>query len=194
MPHSLIKQALVALSLLLAANANAASIFLVPTSPTQNVGPGDFVTFDVVMDFSTDTNGLGSDITLGGGFDITWDPSILQFEGLVNAGLGDPSFGRDPDILPGLLESWGFAEFNGLTGPALVGSVEFSVLPGPAGSTFVSTGPTSGIAGPFVSGVDFVTILTVDFNSVEVSRVPIPAAAWLFASGVAMLAGLRRRG
>lgn len=175
-----------------AASVHAASVFLVPDSSTVGLVAGDLVSFDIIMDFSTNNNGLGSDATLGGGFDIIFDPTFLAFDSLVNAGLGDPAFGRDPDILPGLLESWGFADFNGLTGPAFVGSVTFEVLAGFAGSTFVSTGPTSGIAGPFVSAVDFITILDVDFNSVEVSAIPIPAAVWFLLSGIAVLFGIRR--
>lgn len=174
--------------------ASAASITLAPTTPTTGLAISDTVSFDVIMDFTTDTNGLGSDITLGGGFDINYDPSRLSFASLSNACPGDVSFCRDPDDLPGLLESWGFADFNGLTGPALVGSVQFDVIG--LGSSLVSTGATSGIAGGFVSGVDFVTLLNVDFNSVEVSTraqvIPLPAAGLLLLAGLGALFGLRR--
>lgn len=167
--------------------ASAASILLVPTSPIINVRASDLVTFDVVMDFSGDTNGLGSDITLGGGFDIIFDSSQLQFQSLTNANIGDFA-NRDPDIFDGLLESWSFASFDGLTGPALVGSVDFFVLAsGVPGSSIVSTGPTSGVGGPFVSGVDFVTILNVDYNSIRVTSVPEPASALFILIGLGIL-------
>ena len=192
MKRNAIRLAGALLTLCIMAGANAASISLVATSPTAGLLPGDIVSFDVVMDFTTDDNGLGSDITLGGGFDIVFDESFLQFEGLSNAGLGDPAFGRDPDVLPGLLESWGFADFNGLTGPALVGSVQFSVLATGPASSFVSTAPTNGIAGPFVSAVDFISILNVDYNSIEVTRIPVPAAVWFMLSGLVALFGMRR--
>lgn len=178
----------------LATVANAASISLAPTSSVVDTVPGDLVSFDVFMDFTTDNNGLGSDITLGGGFDIVYDSSVLAFVSLSNAELGDPAFGRDPDILDGLLESWGFADFNGLTGPALVGSVQFEVLAALVGdSTLVSTTATNGISGPFVSAVDFITILQVDYNEVEVNAIPVPGAVWLFGSGLGLLGWLRRR-
>ena len=175
--------------------ANAASISLVPTGPTTSILPGDLVQFDVVMDFTTDDNGLGSDITLGGGFDVTFDNSLLSFVSLTNSCIGDVAFCRDPDVLPGRLESWGFADFNGVTGPAQVGSVQFLVSG--LGSSLVSTAATSGIAGPFVSGVDFVTILNVDYNSVAVSTrttpvIPLPAAVWFLLSGLGAIFGVRR--
>ena len=116
------------LSIAVAPAAEAGRVSLVPTTPTSDLMAGETVSFDVMMDFTTDDSGLGSDATLGGGFDIDFDPTALRFDGLADAGLGDPGFGRDPDILSGLLESWGFASFNGLTGPALVGSVSFIVL------------------------------------------------------------------
>ncbi len=148
----------------------AASISLIATSNTSDTQPGDIVSLDVVMDFTTNNSGLGSDITLGGGFDIAFDSTALRFVGLSSANLGDPGFGRDPDLLDGLLESWGFADFNGLTGPALVGSVRFEVLSTMGPNTIVATQATAGIAGPFVSGVDFITILDVDYDMVEITR------------------------
>lgn len=175
-------------------SVEAASITLVPTTPTTGLAPGDTVSFDIVMDFTTDDNGLGSDITLGGGFDIVFDPTALQLQVFTNAMLGDPQFGRDPDILSGLLESWGFADFNGLTGPELVGTVSFTVSANAPAMSSVSTSATSGIAGPFVSGVDFITILNVDFNSV-VLVVPEPRTMLgsMAVLGALAMFGRRRR-
>ena len=161
--------------------ANAASVFLVPTTPYEGARPGDQITFDVMMDFSTDDNGLGDDVTLDGGFDIAFDSTALEFVSLNDAGLGDPAFSREPDVLPGLLQSWVFAEFNGLSGPALVGSVQFRVLATMGATTNVSTQATGGIGGPFVSGVEFFTLLNVDFNSVELTRTSTPDL--IFADG-----------
>ncbi len=170
------------------AGANAASISLVATSPVTDVGAGDTVSFDIVMDFT--------DIpTLGGGFDVVFDSSALQFESFVSAGLGDPAFGREPDIFDGLLESAAFADFNGLSGPALVATVTFTALPTIVGSSaIVSTQGTMGDGGPFVSAIDFVSLIDVDYNSIEVvGVVPLPAAAWFMIGGLATLLGLRRK-
>lgn len=172
--------------------ANAASILLTPGSNITDVRAGDLVTFDIVMDFSTDTVGLGIDTTLGGAFNVVFDPNALEFEFLFNAEIGDPLFGRDPDILPGLLESWGFADFDGLTGPSHVGRVVFSVLPAAPASTFVALEMANGLGGPFVSAIDFITIVPVEFNSLEVTVIPVPAAAWFMLSGIGALLVFRR--
>lgn len=151
-------------------SAHAASIVIVPQGSTV-ISPGDTITFDVMLDFTTNDNGLGSDRTLGGGFDIIFDPAALQFDSLVNADFGDPLLSRDPDVLSNRLESWGVADLDGMTGPALLGTVSFSALPAFAGSTQVATAETAGPAGPFVSDVDSVTELQVDFNTIEVTVV-----------------------
>jgi len=170
----------------LLSSANAASISLVPTSAVDGVSAGDIVSFDVVADFS--------DVpTLGGGFDIVFDSSALAFSSLTNNQVGDPAFGRDPDILDGLLESWAFANFNPLSGILAVGSVSFEVLGGFT-STTVGTSATNGIGGPFVDGNDFISIIPVEYSSVTVtSQIPVPAAVGFLLSGLGALFGFGRR-
>jgi cysteine-rich repeat protein len=132
---------------------------------------GDPVTFDVIIDFSAEGG------TLGGGFDVVFDPAALAFVGLTSTDPADttfdPAFGRDPDFLSGLLQSWAVGNFNGITGPALVGSVQFQVLPTMGAATIVAVTPTMGIAGPWVSATDFVTILNPDYNQVEVRKLGV---------------------
>ena len=171
--------------------AHASSVSLVPATDVTNLANGDIVSFDISIDSSSDVG------TLGGGFDVIYDASALGFIGMTNAGLGDPAFGRDPDVTPGLLESWGVADFGGLQ-TGLVGSIDFTVLPSMGLSTLVALGPTAGIAGPWVSAVDFVSLLQPDYGSVEVSRqapgvIPVPAAIWLFGTALLGLVGLGKR-
>ena len=170
----------------LASVSNAASINLVPTTAIDGVLPGDIVSFDIVLDFSDEN-------TLGGGLDLTFDESQLSLVSFTNTViLGDPSFGRPPDYVPGsgLLESWGVGDFNGIAG-GLMGQVSFEVLPG-ATQSVVQLGPTMGIAGPWVSAVDFVTILMPDYGSATVTAIPVPAAVWFMLSGLGALFGMRR--
>ena len=173
--------------------ANASTVSLVPQTATTNLIPGAVVSFAVDVDFSSD----GS--TLGGGFDVMFDPTFLSYNGDATLTLGDPAFGRVPDDCSivacagggaGLLESWAFGDFNTVVA-GTVGTLSFTVQQ--VGSSFVSLGPTSGIGGPFVSGVDFVTILNPTYNAIEVTAVPVPAAAWLFGSALGLLGWARRR-
>jgi len=171
--------------------SNASTASLLPTSAIFDLSAGDIVTFDVFIDFSADGG------TLGGGLDVVWDSSALGFVDLTSGNLGDPVFGRDPDIQAGLLNSWGVGDFNGIDS-GLLGSVSFEVLSsmGLGVTTIVELGPTAGIAGPWVSAVDFISILDPEYNQYEVSTasvIPVPAAIWLFGTGLAGLIGFSMR-
>ena len=189
-----LRMAFVTALLLCAGSANAAFINLVPPTPVSDVNTGDLLSFDVVMDFSDYPNG-----TLGGGFDIFFDSLALQFVSLVNNMVGDPGFGRDPDILDGLLESWGVGDFNGIFGINVLGSVVFEVLPTMGASTFLGTQATNGVAGPWVDGADFISLIDVEYGEVEVTRedvvvpVPEPRILALFTLGLAGIAISRNR-
>ena len=182
------KKVLAALTLMsMGAVANAASVSLIPNTATSGLGVGGVLSMDIVIDFSAEGG------TLGGGFDLTFDESAFELVSFTpTVILGDPAFGRPPDYVPGsgLLESWGVGDFGGLN-TGLVGTVELAVRAG-ASSSFISLGPTSGIAGPWVSAVDFITIIEPDYNQVEYV-VPVPAAVWFMLSGLGALVGFGRR-
>lgn len=177
-----------------ASSTHAASISLIPTSATANLNAGDIVMFEILMDFTSNDSGLGSDMTIGGGYDVVWDANALTFHDLFLVNItGNFEYQRAPDLSPGLTESWSFGNFQGLTGPLVVGYLDLEVLPGAPASSFVMTRATSGIGGPFISGVDFVTELDVQFNSVEITTVPVPAALWLLLGGLGTLRTLGSR-
>ncbi len=170
--------------LLVASTAsNASTVSLVPTSPTQGLA-GDSVSFEIVLDFSDVVNG-----TIGGGFDIAFDSSSLNFVSAIDYVC--ISFSCGPDELDGLLLSWAVGDFDGIaaTGPVVIGAVEFEILSSlPLGSgTLVTISGTEGLAGPWISGEDFTTILDPTYNQIEVTRVPLPAAVWLLLSGLGVL-------
>ena len=177
------------------AAANAASVNITPTS-VDGALIGDIITFEISIDFTDDP-------TLGGGFDVNWDPNALQLVSFSDTViLGDPAFGRPPDdcaqvacvggLGAGTLQSWGVGDFAGLTF-GVVGQVSFEVLAGAIGGTIVALGPTQGIAGPWVSAIDFVSIIEPDYGSATVTAVPVPAAVWFMLSGLAALFGIRRQ-
>lgn len=176
------------------ASANAASLSLVYTGDNMiaddgaiMAANGDMLTFELIMDFSGD-----GEITLGGGFDINFDTAGLQFVSYDSAGLGEASFGRDPDVEDGRLFSGGFGAFAGLTGPDLVATITF-MAQGAPGDYNVSPSGTTGIAGPFISAIDFISIIEPDFNGADVRIIPVPAAVWFMLSGLGALVGFGRR-
>ncbi len=141
--------------------AHAALITLSPTSPVLAVNDGDTISFDVEMDFT--------EITLGGSFDIAYDQTALQLQSFNRLDVGDPGFGRDPDILAGLLSGWALGDFSGITGQQLLGSVSFQVLSSMGATTAVSGQDTLSVAGPFFDAGTF-QVLPVTYNSVSINR------------------------
>ena len=127
---------------------------LVPTSPTTGLYKRQVVTFNVFIDFES----AGG--TLGGGFDVVYDPTVLNYLGSTSTGLGDPAFGRDPDDYAERLLSWAVGDFDGILS-GLVGSIKFEVLTTENANTVVEVTPTVGIAGPWVNG--FESFLTPDY-------------------------------
>ena len=105
------------LLLVLSSSVIASSLSLVPTGAIINLNDMDIVTFDVVVDFTDDSG------TLGGGLDIAFDSSALQFDSVTRVDTGDPDFGRDPDDLGDLLESWAIGNFATFPLVEIIGSI-----------------------------------------------------------------------
>ncbi len=153
------------------------------------------------MDFSDDP-------TLGGGFDIIFDPSLVSY--VPNSYITDPLLLSDPDftrddnplvtdptkqveIQADRLAGAAFGNFGGLAGPALVGPLLFTA--DAAGTAVFSLGAsTSTAVGGFSSAITF-TEQFPNFigTTVTISEVPVPAAVWLFGSGLLGLIGIARR-
>jgi hypothetical protein len=141
-----------------------------------DVRPGDRVRVQVGFDFS--------DTTLGGGIDILFDHSTLQFSGFRYS----PTLTRDPAFdlvrwLPdGLLVAFG--QFDGFSGQQVIGELDLYVAyiaPLPVVKR-VEARANHHPAGPFVGGVDenVARILPVEFTGgfdVTILEGPPPAAA-----------------
>lgn len=184
-----LKAAAALIALTTASLAQGASILLVPTSQIDFALPGDLLTFDVVMDFTDYPNG-----TIGGGFDIVYDTSTLAFSSFFrDPSIGEVDFSRDPDILPGLLESWAVAAFVPLPPFAILGSVTFEALT-QFGDSFVGTQATQGIGGPWVDGTTFVDLVPVEYGLVTFTTIPVPGAVWLLLGALGWLGVLKRLG
>lgn len=180
-------------------SANAVSISLTPTSVAATVGSS--VLFDLKMDFSDDP-------TLGGGIDFFYNTNLLEFKSFVRSTtLGDdPGLRREPDVRQGIgLNDLGFANFNGIAGPALVGQLTFKALaaghaaialdangggpPDNLGPFLSATPPSDPNAPPPIQNVTF-TGAAIDISP---SAVPLPGALPLMLSLGAGLAGFVRR-
>ena len=185
----------VTLLVLASVNSQAATISLTPTSTNINIG--ETATFDMYLD-AADVGGV-----LFGGLDIFYDSSILRYNGDFAF---DPAFPNDPAFSlvgddcatvaalgcsgPGEINGIAFGSFTGLgaSGPTLVGSLSFTGMANgtslltmfdndlPAGSWFATDGSP----------------IIMDYIGAEVV-VPVPAATWLFGSGLIGLVGFARR-
>jgi hypothetical protein len=171
--------------------ANAVSVYLQPE--TQNVALGDSFSVDVWWDFT-------GDATLGGGTDVTWNASALDFVSLVfdDNPEFDVAFTRQGIVSPGLIDGFATGSFDGLAGdgPLYIATITFKTL-APGSVDINLAEDIGGIAGVFV-GVDgqpYGDDLTFSGATVNVTggEVPVPAAAWLMLSGLGALVGYRRK-
>lgn len=159
-------------------------------APSYLASPGETLQIDLVGDFTGDG-------TLGGGLDIFYDAAVIEFLGFdfASATLSlDPALSRAPDELAGELEGLGFGNFAGIAGAGRVGTLSFKALA--AGSTQLVLAVTDNLlkGGPFVSADTFgEQAVDLSAASVTVAPVPLPAAAWLMAGGLAGVAMRRRR-
>ncbi|MEL7448708.1 MAG: choice-of-anchor D domain-containing protein [Pseudomonadota bacterium] len=148
-----------------AVSRSPAQIWLAP--PVVETFVGEQLTIEVRMDFSTDP-------TIGGSFVVNFDPEALRYDGFVfSDDLGDdPAFRFAPDDVaePGLVSFIAFGNFNGVSGPAPVGTLTFTALGGDK-STVTPGDGTNTVGGPFLSAQTF-DVLEVTFSGATVMQGP----------------------
>lgn len=177
---------------LMATPAHAGSVSLVYEGDNEVTAEGvvlattgDSLTFAIVADFRDQP-------TLGGGFDVVFDPVVLAFDHIFWFDFWckwhcDGGPGADD----GFLESLSFASFSPIYGPVTVATMTFVYTGGIGTGGLIELGPTNGIGGPFVSAVDYVSLLDVDFVGAEVAYIPLPGAFALLVTALPMMAALR---
>ena len=184
----------IALCHVLALPSAASTVSLVPTTPTEGA-VGDTVTLDIVIDFSDVPNG-----TLGGGFAVSYDPLALAVTYILPYNVtGGIPFALGPQtVTDGLLDDWiNVGNPSGLAadGPLRVATIDFQILSGLSlgNSTTIQISETSGPSGPWISALDYTTVLYPEYNQISVTRVPLPASMWTLLSGVGLLSVFREK-
>lgn len=143
--------------------------------------------------FSLDIIGTGfAEIVDGGGVDLTFDASVVNvlsvsfdtgvWNFVNNTGTINNTLGTVDGIAVSALPST-------VTGDFIFATIQFQAV-GLSG-TNSSLGLTEFAGNPWASGGSNITPL--DFVNGNVSIVPVPAAVWLFGSGLLGLIGLARR-
>ena len=184
-----IKHALFGAAAMLAmAGANAETISLIPLDPTVNVGD----TIDITVRGTGFIDGVS-----GGSVTMTWDATKLGLVSSVaditaSASSNGFPFDLAASVVSGQLDAT-YGTFSPLPGPAFdFFTVQFVALPPPSVSD-VSIG--LGLSGDWQNASDPFGIEGVNYvgTEVTVNVVPVPAAVWLFGSGLLGLVGIARR-
>jgi hypothetical protein len=145
-----------------------------------------------------------SEATLGGAFDLCYDPTQLEFvsfsfDDFFYNNVSDPAFDHAPDncftdgapfggcsVGDPELNAIGFGNFDGISGSYLVGTIVFQAVG--AGSSDLTMAVNDA---PFEGFFSAETGLPMDvlYNSakVDINPVPVPAAAWLLMTALGLL-------
>jgi hypothetical protein len=163
--------------------AEAATISLSPGH--QDVMVGNVFPVTLSFDFT------GGTAVLGGGVDVSYNNSVIDFVSFTyNPALAiDPDFSRAPDDMPGEVNGISFGNFGGLSGTGVVGTLQFKALA--LGQTPLTLADNNSPAGPFFDVA--AKQVTMNYQNAHVNVVPIPAAVWLFGSGLLGLLSVARR-
>ena len=181
-------------------NTQAATIWLEPV--TQDITVGGVATLELYAD--------GEGVAfLAGGLDVFYDETIVSYNddfAFDAAFPTDPDFSRpgtsgdpdncttDPSALgcsgPGEINGIAFGNFNGIADTlTLVGTLSFTGLN--VGVSPITMATNDLPAGDWfdVSG----SLMDVVYGDAEINVVPVPAAVWLFGTGLLGLVGVARR-
>lgn len=175
-----IRNLIAALLLLLGNNAYAATISW--DSANTNVNLNDVFTLNIV--------GTGfANIVDGGGVNFTYDQSVLNVlsvsidESVWDFAVDTGTINNSTGSVDGIMVN----TFSGVTGDFVVASIQMQAVG--SGSSLLALSEFG--LNPWASGGSAINPQFVD-ATVNVSAVPVPAAIWLFGSGLLVLFRLRK--
>lgn len=168
---------------LLASYGTANAISISAIADSDHAGVGDQITVQIIGDFSDDRS-------LGGSFDILFDPAALSVHTYEQEPIYDAAFLAEGTVADGNISGSGFGNHAGIIAEDfLIATVVFDVLDDSAPTQITMQ---DGLF-PFISIVTF-QIQVVDYRGATLFHpVPLPAAIWLLLAGLGALAGMARR-
>lgn len=184
MMKNMLKNALFITTLVFSHYASSATI---TWSSISSVNENDIFSLDVI--------GLGfvSNVD-GGGVDLSFNPATLNVLSVtIDEGVWDLGVGISTgtiDNVAGTVNGISVNAWSNVTGDFTVATIEFQVVGNIGASSNLTLAEYA--LNPWASGGSAINPTFVDGN-INVSAVPVPAAGWLFASGILALTSLTRR-
>ena len=183
----------------------ASALFLVASVASANTlslsGPGSVNvgdSFQLLIEGDFSSNGL-----LGGGSTFGFDPALVSVTGISLFGNIDPGFSCPGAVgCPSTANSTGiwWGNFSpvlnaGHTAPFTLAIIDLTALPGAGGlaAFTLADDPAAGGWADVNFGDATPTFSGVSVDIMGAAVVPVPAAVWLFGSGLIGLVGVARR-
>jgi hypothetical protein len=169
---------------LLISSAHAATLSATSDNPEYNVN--DIVT--VSIDGSAFTQSADSV-----GLTLSWDPTIIAYSSIsFDNPPWDTTFFNNDNVATGRLDTVFAGSASGAGTDFALADITFTALALGSTEVLISTsggGCVAGACGVFSEG----TALLTDYTPANVNVVPIPAAVWLFGTGLVGLFGMARK-